>query len=60
MGCGLGVIDLDTKEVIEQYDFNFKEGVKIYAPQISNNKIYVLDTLNTIHILEHKQNTLQA
>lgn len=59
-GCGLGVIDLDTKELVEQYDFNFKEVIKIYAPQIGNNKIYVLDTLNTIHVLEHSQNTLEA
>ncbi|MBV7440975.1 hypothetical protein KRX57_06040 [Weeksellaceae bacterium TAE3-ERU29] len=48
----IGVIDINKKEIIREEKLDIKEGVQIGAPVVTEDKIYILDSENVLHIYE--------
>lgn len=48
----IGIIDLQKQEIIQEFSLNLEKGVGIGAPVVTEDKIYILDSLNTLHIFE--------
>lgn len=48
----IGIIDLQKQEIIQEFSLNLEKGVGIGAPIVTEDKIYILDSLNTLHIFE--------
>ena len=48
-GCKIGVIELNSKSLIGEIELGLEYGVKIYAPKVFNDRIFVLDTSNVCH-----------
>ncbi|MBV7440974.1 hypothetical protein KRX57_06035 [Weeksellaceae bacterium TAE3-ERU29] len=48
----IGVIDINKKEIIKEEKLDIKEGVQIGAPVVTEDKIYILDSENVLHIYE--------
>ncbi|AFL98184.1 hypothetical protein ACQ1Q1_01340 [Ornithobacterium rhinotracheale] len=53
-GCKLGVIDVESKELIVEFPLNLKDGVQIDAPVVTEDKIYILDSQEVLHIYERE------
>lgn len=51
-GCRVGVVDLSKKELLDEIKLNLDEGVQIAEPYPINDRIYVLDTLKTMHTIQ--------
>lgn len=52
-GCSLGVIDLDTKQLIEDFPME-SQGYQIDKPVVTDDKIYVrVKDLNELRIYEN-------
>lgn len=51
-GCRIGVIDLTNKKLLDEIELNLDEGVQIAEPYPINDRIYVLDTLKTMHTIQ--------
>jgi hypothetical protein len=53
-GCSLGVIDLETKELIEDFPME-SQGNQIEKPLVTDDKIYVrVKGLNELRIYENE------
>ncbi len=39
-GCVLGVVDLDKKQIVDEFNFNLKKGFTMGAPVVTEDKIY--------------------
>ncbi|MBQ3929540.1 MAG: hypothetical protein II708_01160 [Paludibacteraceae bacterium] len=39
-GCVLGVVDLDKKQIVEEFSLNLKKGFRMGAPAVTEDKIY--------------------
>ncbi|MDO5614760.1 MAG: hypothetical protein Q4G16_01110, partial [Cruoricaptor ignavus] len=52
-GCKLGIIDTESKEFTE-YSLNLPEGIQIGAPVVTEDKVYILDSANVLHIYERE------
>ncbi len=39
-GCVLGVVDLDKKQIVDEYCLNLKKGFRMGAPAVTEDKIY--------------------
>lgn len=48
----IGIIDLQKQEITQEFSLNLEKGVGIGAPVVTEDKIYILDSLNTLHIFE--------
>ncbi|MBQ6732656.1 MAG: hypothetical protein IJR06_06015 [Paludibacteraceae bacterium] len=40
LGCVLGVVDLDKKQIVDEFNFNLKKGFTMGAPVVTEDKIY--------------------
>ncbi len=55
----LGIFDPKTEKIVEDYQFKFKDRYTQFKAgkeniQVKGNKVYCLDTSNTLHILERE------
>lgn len=48
----IGIIDLQKQEITQEFSLNLEKGVGIGAPVVTEDKIYILDSLNTLHIFK--------
>ena len=58
-GCKLGVIDLSNHS-LRSVQLDLQPGVKIFKPIIANQRIYVLDTHETLHIFQIEEDNIIA
>lgn len=54
--CEIGIIDLQSKDIIHEYPLNLEQSVQIGTPVVTDDKIYILDSNNTLHIYEKEEN----
>jgi outer membrane protein assembly factor BamB len=53
-GCVIWAFDLTTRKVVSHINLGLKKYIQLRAPVIRNDEIYVLDSTQTLHVLEIK------
>ena len=51
----IGIIDLLSEKIIKEIPLNLKQGVTIGAPIVTEDKLYILDREETLHIFEKEE-----
>ncbi|EKB56732.1 hypothetical protein HMPREF9699_01461 [Bergeyella zoohelcum ATCC 43767] len=51
---GIGIIDTKKKEIIKEEFLDIEDGVQIEAPVVTEDKIYILDSEQVLHIYQRE------
>jgi len=54
--CKIGILDLKRKKIIYEHSLGLDNGVQIGAPVVTDDKLYVLDSTNTLHVFKKEEN----
>lgn len=59
-GCGVGAIDLISKEIVSLQALKLNDGIGVDAPLVTSEKIVIKDSQNTIHVFDWNKKQLPS